>query len=296
MMKLGTGIGFSIHFDMSIDERCRILAEVGFDSLDICVEDSYKASVWTLPDHELRSEMEKLRKTVHKHGLIIGQTHAPLDCFWSPNAEVREACWKAQVQAIKACAFLGSPYAVVHPLTSAHRVDKKMYEEAKQINMEYLRFMEPYLKEYNVKAAIENMFTYDAYGRPCKSVCSTAASLKDYIDTLDSDRFVACLDVGHAALALQDPVEMIYSLGKDYLHVTHMHDNNLLSDDHMIPGYGKLDWVSIGKALNDIGYDGVFNYEANRTHSKLGPMNKDFYKEFLQVYVELGRAIIESNS
>ena len=295
MMKLGIGIGFSVHMDMSVDERCKVLAELGFESLDLCVDGSYKSTIWTLSDEELRSEMEVLKSTADKHGLIIGQTHATEDCIWSSNKEERESCWKAQGQAIKASAFLGSPYVVVHPLTSAYRVDQKMYEEAKQINMEYLRFLEPYLKEYNVKAAIENMFTYDAYGRPCKSVCSTAASLKDYIDTLDSDRFVACLDVGHAALALQDPVEMIYSLGKDYLHVTHMHDNNLLCDDHMIPGYGKLDWLSIGKALNDIGYQGVFNYEANRTHYKLGSMNKDFYREFLNLYVELGRAIIEKD-
>ena len=114
----------------------------------------------------------------------------------------------------------------------------------------------------------------------------------DYVDALGSERFGVCLDVGHAALVSQDPAEMIYTLGNKYLFATHMHDNTTLSDDHMIPGYGKLDWISIGKALNDIGYEGVFNYEADRTYFRLGEFRKELSLEFLKLYAELGRSIV----
>ena len=46
-----------------------------------------------------------------------------------------------------------------------------------------------------------------------------------------------------------------------YLHVLHIHDNNLIKDENMFPGGGKADWYRIGKALNDIGYEDVFSFE-----------------------------------
>lgn len=291
-MKIGTQLGFSDGLQLTEEEVFKHLAEAGFDCVDYpLMLESYDSPLWQLPDIELRNKMESTKNMIHHNGLTVCQTHSPLDGYWWGNISTKEARWHAQIQAIKASAFLGSPYVVVHPLTSTYRVDKQKYEEAKKINMEYYRFLEPYLKEYNVKAAIENLFGYDPYNRACRSICSTASNLKDYIDTLDSDRFVVCLDVGHATLALQDPVEMIYELGKDYLHVTHMHDNCHLSDDHMMPGFGKLDWFAIGKALHDIGYEGVFNFEADRPYYKLGEYTQELSLELLKMYAQLGKAI-----
>ena len=294
-MKIGTQIGFSDGLNLTEDEIFSALAKAGFDCVDYpLMNEGYQGAIWQLSDVELRSKMEATKEIIHKHGLTVCQTHSPLDGYWWGNISTKEARWHAQVQAIKASAYLGAPYVVIHPLTSSNRVDKHKYEESKKINMEYYNFLKPYLEEYNVKAAIENLFSYDAMNRTCRSICSTAENLKDYVDTLDSDRFVVCLDVGHAALTLQDPMQMIYSLGKDYLKVTHMHDNCYMNDDHMMPGYGNLDWFAIGKALNDIGYEGVFNFEADRTYVKLGEFRQEFTADFLKLYAELGKAISEA--
>ena len=291
MMRLGTGLGFAQDLNLTEDEKYKMLADVGFDCADVMIEGSYRAPIWQLSDIELRNQMEPIGKNAHKNGIEIHQIHAPFDCVWSQDLSVREACWKAQIQAIKTTAFLGATYMVMHPLTFGYRLNQEEYEYAKQKNVEYFSYLEPYLKEYDVKVAIENVFVYDTHNRPCKTNCSTARDLIGYVDVLNSDRFGVCLDVGHATLVSQDPVEMIYTLGKDYLFATHMHDNNHLSDDHMMPGYGKLDWVLIGKALDDIGYEGVFNYEADRTYFKLGELRKELSLEFLKLYAELAKSI-----
>ena len=293
-MRIGTGLGFARDLNLTEEEKYSILAEVGFDTVDCMLEGGYRASIWQLPDDELRNQLERIRDIAHERGIEIHQIHAPFDCVWSEDASVREACWKAQIQAIKATSYLGATYMVMHPLTFGYRLNKEQYKYAKQKNVEYFSYLEPYLQQYGVKVAIENVFVYDTHSRPCKTNCSTAQALKEYVDALDSDRFGVCLDVGHAALATQDPVEMIYELGNKYLFATHIHDNNHLSDDHMMPGYGKLDWFAIGKALRDIGYDGVFNYEADRTYAKIGPFRKELSLDFLRVYAELGKSIVNA--
>lgn len=292
-MKVGTLRGVLSELELPNEKLYQTLHDVGFDSIDYSLMLGYKHPMWQLSDEELRERMEIEKNIIHESGLIIGQTHSPDDADWITSPETKEARWHAQVQAIKATSYLGAPYVVIHPLRPTGRVsDKSYYEYAKEMNMEYYRFLEPYLMEYNVKGAIENLFINDKIlGRTGRMGCSTADDLIDYIDTLNSDRFVACLDVGHAVLAGQDPVEMIYKLGKKYLHVTHIHDNDYINDDHYMPGIGKIDWFAIGQALNDIGYEDVFSYEANRTFRRIGPYAEELSIEFLKVYVALAKGI-----
>ena len=291
-MRIGTERGALMQMGLTEKEEYQIFSELGFDSIDYSLP-YYKNPIWQLPDSELRAIMEEQRDLIHKCGLIVGQTHSPIASDWTICPETKMAQWHAQVQAIKATAYLGSPYTVIHPMCPKGQIrDEGYYEYAKELNMEFYNFLKPYLEEYNVKGAIENLFIDDSVlGRTEKTCCSTAENQIDYIETLNSDCFVACLDVGHATLAGEDPVKMIYKLGKKYLHVTHMHDNDYINDDHFMPGIGKIDWYSIGKALNDIGYEDVFSYEANRTFRRIGPYGKELTRDFLEVYIMLAKEI-----
>jgi sugar phosphate isomerase/epimerase len=293
MIKLGSQVGFCGGLGLSEAEMYKAMSDVGFQSVDYSLMNGYTSDLWKWSDEDLKKYMTERKNVMNANGIFAGQTHSPMDAYWGKNPETKEARWNAQIQAIKAASYLESPYIVIHPLCPPTRIHKRGYEEAKELNMEYYNFLKPYLEEYNVKAAIENMYGYDPIlGRMCETTCSTAKELIDYVDTLNSDRFVVCLDVGHSALGGQDPVSMIYELGNKYLHVTHMHDNNYLGDSHMMAGMGKLDWWSIGKALNDIGFEDVFNYEADCPYGHLGNYRKILSLDLLKVYAEVGKAII----
>ncbi len=296
-MKLGTQFGFAGCLNLSEAEGYRLMAEHGFSSVDFSLMNNHDDPMWSWSDEQLKAYMTERREIMNANGIVAGQTHAPMDAYWYSAPETKKARWDAQIQAIKAASYLKSPYIVVHPLTPPFRIHDDGVEETKELNMEFYNFLKPYLEEYGVKAAIENIPSYDfELGAYCETTCSSAAELIDYLDTLNSECFVACLDVGHAALANQDPVKMIYQLGKKYLHVTHMHDNNRRGDDHMMPGLGGMDWRRIGKALNDIGFDGVFNYEADSAYAPLYylPNNQKAYMDLFRLFAELGKAIINS--
>ena len=45
------------------------------------------------------------------------------------------------------------------------------------------------------------------------------------------------------------------------LFEVHLHDNNGKEDQHLPIGFGNLEWISIIRALKDIGYQGTATYE-----------------------------------
>jgi sugar phosphate isomerase/epimerase len=63
-----------------------------------------------------------------------------------------------------------------------------------------------------------------------------------------------------------------------------------------MPGMGTLDWYRIGKALNEIGFDKVFNYEADETYMRLYSLPNSYqtYLDTFRLYAELGKAIIQA--
>ena len=77
---------------------------------------------------------------------------------------------------------------------------------------------------------------------------------------VDNDHFRMCLDTGHAALFGQ-PATDVRILGKEYLRVMHVHDNDGAHDKHLLPFMGVVDWTAYAAALKEIGFDGVFMLE-----------------------------------
>ena len=53
---------------------------------------------------------------------------------------------------------------------------------------------------------------------------------------------------------------MIREMGNKHIQALHVHDNDYLSDAHLEPFSGKMDWIAMTKALKDIGYKGDFTF------------------------------------
>ncbi len=95
------------------------------------------------------------------------------------------------------------------------------------------------------------------------NVCSTPEEFADYLDSLDSKYFTACLDVGHCGLVGFDEANFIKALGTKRLKALHIHDNDFKDDLHTLPFMAKLNWDSITGALKEIKYEGDFTLEAD---------------------------------
>jgi len=88
-----------------------------------------------------------------------------------------------------------------------------------------------------------------------------AAETIRVIEAAGADNVAICLDTGHANINGVSCPEFIRQAGSR-LKALHIADNLGQHDDHMIPySRGTVPWTGVMKALREIGYDGLFNYE-----------------------------------
>ena len=77
-------------------------------------------------------------------------------------------------------------------------------------------------------------------------------------------------------------------IGKERLFATHINDNHKVSDEHVLPFFGDINWLAVMDALSDIGYEEDFSFEVG---SKRLP---DFMRAaHLRYTYELGTALID---
>ena len=233
-----------------------ILAEAGYDALDFS---NFRPEHYTdVHDENFYKEM---RKYAEDKGLYFNQSHAPF-----PSSFVEEDKTEQRFQdlviAMRNASLLGVRNIIVHPMQHLTYCKEDNPEKLFEDNMKFYRSLIPYCEEYNIKVACENMWQY-TNGMINHSVCSRAWEFTKYLDTLDSEWIVACLDIGHANLVRENPDEFIRTLGSKCLKCLHVHDVDGTQDSHTLPFFGVGDWDKIMKALADIDYEGEITFEAD---------------------------------
>jgi len=261
--------------DVFGDEKAiELLAKAGFESLDFSMFYPIDSGLFAESDAEIIRHFTAIRKKAESCGVYFYQTHTPFPCY-VPDAEKNKVIWEAERKALLATGVLGAKYAIVHPAILRENRYGSLAAENKEVNVDMYSRLIPYLDEYNVSIAIENMFNYDPVAKKiCPTVCSSSTEMADYVDTMNAlcpktPRFVNCLDVGHTNLSGEKPLgDMVRTLGCR-LKSLHIHDNYGITDDHTAPGFGNVNGEGFCLALKDIHYDGDFVYEAD-----------NFYKHF----------------
>jgi sugar phosphate isomerase/epimerase len=129
-----------------------------------------------------------------------------------------------------------------------------------------------------------------------------------FVDSLgDSDLVGICWDTGHGNLtgnghnyqrnanpefaAYGNQYENITKIGKR-LRALHIDDNNGLDDDHIVPGGGTIAWDDVIRALDDIGYEHSFTFEAHHTVMRFPNECKDAAARFLH---DVGVALVNTS-
>ena len=238
-------------------EAIRIIAESGYDSYDyschVCADDS---PVYGDNYKEYAAELKAISE---KYNLPCTQAHAHYPSGRYGEDEKNEIRFQKIVRNIEFVSLLGCKTIVVHPIK-----DYPAECDIKQINIDFYNRLLPYCKKFNVKVCLENLFSIDyEKGITFAAYTGTAEGFKEYLDALDPEWFVACVDIGHCGLVGEEPARMINVLGNKYVHALHVHDNDYKTDIHTIPYLSKIDWEAVCQALADIDFDDEFTYEAD---------------------------------
>lgn len=261
--------------------------EAGFD----CIDCSHFEEPFYGPETETaeyQAYLAQLRAQVESLGMCYNQAHARYPSSDVSPFRTRELIDDV-VRSMRNAAALGAKIIVVHPMQHLNYNEPGNPEILFRLNMEFYRSLEPYCKEFNIKVALENMWQRPIGKKILHSTCSRPEEFIRYLDTLDSEWFVACLDLGHACLVCEDPADFIRKLGGKRLQALHVHDVDGIDDSHTLPFYGVINWPEVMKALKDIGYQGDFTYECGGFFAR---QPKELILPAMKHMVEVGRYLI----
>ena len=126
------------------------------------------------------------------------------------------------------------------------------YEEKIERNIEALRGILSRTEDSGVRICIENL------GEIMRGIDEILC----VIEKVGSDRLGVCLDTGHLNLTKTSTQREFILKADRRLGALHIADNEGVSDQHIIPfGRGHIDFFEVAKALEEVDYDGLFNYE-----------------------------------
>lgn len=235
------------------EERYRKMKACGFD---------YADANFDVAEAEFLSDEAYLERFLHdkrladEAGVVIHQVHGP----WrypphdeTPELRARRLSWMQR--SIRATGAIGVKNWVIHPLMPFGTDEDFDLDAFYAINEAFFRELLVTAKACDVTICFENM--------PMRglSVSTPEQSLK-FIHRISDDRFHFCLDTGHCAIFGISPADAVRMAGKD-LCVLHVHDNGGRHDDHFVPYAGMVDWKDFRRALDEIGFDGVYSLECS---------------------------------
>lgn len=247
-------------------------AKAGFDAFDLSMFAMTKreANNIYLSDHPLGrknylSFVRELKKVAQDNGIFCNQSHAP---YYAYMGKVKGYLKRA----IECTAEIGAKICVIHPDAFGS------VEENTEMYLELL----PFAKEHGVKIATENIWNF--VNGAVTSVCgSDETSIKRQLQQIEDNDFCVCLDIGHAEMkgVNTSAVKMINAIGNRLLAL-HIHDNDLLRDNHLMPGRGKIAFDPIIRALKENGYKGEFTLEADNHY--LNVPDENLFEEVKSLY------------
>ena len=239
----GTHAGRPGKIRYTLFESVDFLADMGFEAIDVnFCRVTYKETnerEFILDGDDWQENVLRLKEKIQERGLVPYMSHLPFRFDYDSPIPAHEH--PLMYRSIDACALLGIPYAVCHPLR-ANDEEKTMLVEK---TIEAFTPIQEYAAARGVSLAMENLKN------------TTAEQLVEIVDRVGC---VACWDTGHANFGGIPQGPSLRLLGKR-LKALHINDNYGKADNHTPPYLGTVDWDEVMGALKDFGYDGAFNYE-----------------------------------
>jgi len=279
-----------------LEEGFRIIHEAGFDAVDFNIDHcmSYAAirdgkceSKMDKPVETLMEEALQIKAIADKYSVSFYQAHAPFPSYVKGNDEMNDYLIEVFEKCIAVCGAIGCKYLIIHPMFCSY--EEKLDPDTEwDVNIARYSALIPALKKHGVIACLENMYV-GRKGKLYEAICSDMNEAAAYIDELNGiagDKcFAFCFDTGHALLVGKDMYAALTQIG-DRVEAFHIHDNDGVSDQHIAPYTGKLDWDRFIEGVKAIGFKGTLSFE---TFNISNMYDKELIPEALKLIAATGK-------
>ena len=228
-----------------------IFQEVAAEGYDMIEWRSPTSHGITVPEMDLMAnpgQAEEIRNLSEEFGLELAY-HAPQGPLWEFGAlPFRDAVSQLR-ECIRRSSSINASIMTFHLgiADDGQRLDT-IRQGAKVVDE-----VTSYATDYNVWLCVENVFEGD------RCSVANAGEFEILFGASKSPRLRFTLDTGHANL-----YGVVYDLIESFpekLFFTHLHDNNGVRDEHLVPGHGVIDWRRLLSCFDDADYSGPFNFE-----------------------------------
>lgn len=291
-MKLSTSL--NVLFDPnpnSVESAIERCAAAGFEAVDFNFCD------WCFPGSPFVGEgweawIALAGRRAEACGVRFTQSHGPIFRKWDDNERTRELTDLSH-RSLRAAGMLGLSWVVFEPETAGGAWDAAHVESLRQRNLDWFGALLPTAESAGTGMALENVT--DAYARYLgdgRWYGSIPVELAALVDGFDSPHVGACWDTGHAQIQGIQQGAALRSLGSR-LKALHIQDNDGVSDQHLAPYYGKVNWSEIVTALREMYYRGDFTYEI---HNFIRPLPEKLKDDGLRLAAKIGRELLDDRS
>lgn len=176
---------------------------------------------------------------------------------------------KNAIDSIEACHRIGAGVVVLHG--SAEPIPGNERASRIQACRRSLDELCTAAQHRHIKIALELL--------PRTCLGNTVEELRIMCNGYPEDVLGFCLDVNHLMDRYATLPLVIRDLGKS-IYAIHLSDYNGIDEQHWMPGKGVISWPGVIRTLNEIGYDGPFNYECGAESAVIEQKVNEFKENY----------------
>ena len=237
------GLSTGCFYLKSIFECLDSIRASGFSQIEVCSSPAH------LDYHDIVS-VRRVTERLSALGIEPYSFHAPFAAhidITSPDTEKRDRSLKEVLAAVEAAAVLHARYFVIHP--GPEETNLPLGEERTQrlANASLaLGIVAERCWQLGMMCVLENKLPHLLFG--------DIRDMMWILGAMKTTHVGICLDTGHAHLA-GDLWNAPHKLATS-LKMIHASDNKGRHDDHLPPGEGEIDWLSLFRQLHVSGFQG----------------------------------------
>ncbi len=288
---------------VGIHRGYEIIARAGFEALDwnidhalppamICTR-TWQGNIFEKPLEEVLAHYAEELEVIRRHGLTITQAHASFPAYVPGHPEVLDYMLGIYRRCIGFCAAVGIPRLVVHGISLEQGDRFNTPRTIRELNRKLYTGLIPALEGNTVTVCLENLFTRGEGGKLVPGICTDPNEAVSYIDELNAlagrKAFGLCLDVGHLQLVGGEIGHYCRTLGSR-ICCLHIHDNDGVSDRHLVPFGGVVDQEALCAALKEIHYRGDLSFETFKIPGQVAKFDPELVQPWLDLVCRIGES------